>query len=64
VLKRLHLVVRLDTVLRWHRDMVAPVGFQMVYKRLTCGFACGAGRVDGSVAGLWSYGPVALDLWS
>ena len=42
----------------------APVGFQMVYKRLTCGFACGAGRVDGSVAGLWSYGPVALDLWS
>jgi hypothetical protein len=24
VLKRLHLVVRPDTVLRWHRDVVAP----------------------------------------
>jgi hypothetical protein len=31
-----------------------------VYKRLACGFACDAGRVSGSIAGLWHVASTTL----
>ena len=44
-----------ETVRLLERSQPGP-STKTVYKRLTCEFACGTGRVAGSIAGLWQYG--------